>query len=375
MLRDTVRAFCAREVQPHVKDWDKAECFPAETLAALAELGLLGISVPEQYGGAGMDHLAYALCVEEIARVDGALALMVASHNGHAPAHLLAVGTEEQKVKYLPRAASGEWLTAWAMTEPDAGSDMLAIRTTAVRDGDGWVLNGDKTFVSQGSVCAFCVVFAQTEDERTRRGLTAFIVERCTPGFEVRRTIDKCGCRASDTAELSLVRCRVADSARLGGINAAFFDTMRILDRGRLAIAAMALGLGRGATELALRYALDRETFGQPIARHQAIQWKLADAKTQLDAAELLVHRAAWLADRGLPFSMEASMAKLFASETAAKVCSDAVQIHGGYGYSREFSVERFFRDAKLCEICEGTSEIQRLIIARHLLGQRRLPL
>lgn len=371
LLRSTVRAFCERNVAPFARLWDREARFPSEIIPSLAQLGLLGIVVPEKYGGAGMDMLAYAICVEEIATFDGALALTVASHNGLALAHVLFAGTDEQKNQVLPKAVSGQWLAAWAMTEPGAGSDSAAISSTAVRDGDDWIINGTKTFISQGSVCGFCVVLAQTPlSDHGLRGMTAFIVERGTDGFEVTGTLDKYGCRASDTAELLFRDCRVPDGARLGGVGAAFYDTMRILDRGRLAIAAMALGLGRGALTMGLRYARERVTFGRRISQHQAIQWKLADGKTTLDAAELLVHRAAWLADQGRPFSMEASMAKLFASEAATKVCNDVLQIHGGYGYTKEFDVERFLRDVKLCEIGEGTSEIQRLIIARHLLGR-----
>lgn len=371
ILRATVRDFCEREVLPHARTWDEEERFPLELIPKLASLGLLGITIPDEYGGAGMDTLAYALCVEECARIDGALALTVASHNGLGTTHVLAVGTPEQKQKYLPQAASGRWLAAWALTEPGAGSDSAAVRTRARRDGDSWVLDGTKTFITQGTVGAFCVVIARTNDEGApHRGLTAFVVDHGTPGFEVARTLSKLGCRASDTGELTFNQCRIPDSQRLGEVGAAFYDTMRILDRGRIAIAAMALGLGRGALAQALRYAQERETFGRPIAQYQAVQWKLADARTSLDAAELLVYRAAWLCDEGRPYTMEAATAKLFASEAATRVCNDALQIHGGYGYTREFEIERFLRDAKICEIGEGTSEIQRLVIARGLLGR-----
>jgi alkylation response protein AidB-like acyl-CoA dehydrogenase len=371
LLREGVRRFCEREIRPFSAEWDREGRFPLGLLPSLAQMGLLGIGVPEEYGGAGLDHLGYAICVEELARFDGSIALTVASHNGLALAHLLAVGTQEQKAKYLSKAAAGEWLAAWAMTEPSAGSDTMAIRTVAKRDGDHWILDGTKTFITQGSICGFCVVIAKTEaTSNARTGMTAFIVERGTPGFEVTRVLEKYGCRASDTAELCFRSCRVPDTARLGGVGAAFYDMMRILDRGRLAIAAMALGLGRGALEQALGYAKEREAFGRPIVQHQAVQWKLVDARVQLQAAELLVHRAAWLADQGRAFSAEAAMAKLFASETATRICNDAMQIHGGYGYTQEFPIERFLRDAKLCEIGEGTSEIMRLLIARQLIGR-----
>jgi alkylation response protein AidB-like acyl-CoA dehydrogenase len=369
ILRASVREFCEREVRPHAAKWDEEERFPTEIVGKLAELGLLGIRIPEAYGGAALDTLAYAICVEECARVDGSLALTVASHNGLGTGHILGFGSEEQKQKYLSKAASGEWLAAWALTEPGSGSDAANMRTTARRDGDQWVLNGTKMFITQGSVCGFCVVLARTNfDVPAQRGVTAFIVEAGTPGFSASKKILKYGCRASDTVELTLDDVRVSDAQRLGDVDHAFYDTMRILDSGRISIAAMALGLGRGALQMALAYAKDRQAFGQPIAGFQAVRWLLADAKTALDAAELLTYRAATLADHGRPFTAEASMAKLFASEAATKVCNDSLQIHGGYGYTREFDIERHLRDVKLCEIGEGTSQVQRMVIAKHLL-------
>jgi len=370
ILRTTIRDFCEREVAPYAKSWDAEERFPSELVPKLSDLGLLGINIPEAYGGAGMDTLSYAICVEECARFDGAIALTVASHNGLGVGHILSVGTEAQKQKYLTRAATGEWLSAWALTEPGAGSDAAAIRTVARREGDHWVINGTKTFITQGSVGGFCVVLARTSDDGPpHHGITAFVVDQGTPGFQVTNVIKKYGCRASDTAELRFNQCRVPDSHRLGAVGAAFYDTMRILDKGRISIAAMALGLGRGALDLAIRYASDREAFGKTIAQHQAIRFMVANARTQLDASELMIQRAAWLCDQSRPYTLEASTAKLLSSEVAARVCNDALQIHGGYGYTREFEIERFLRDSKLCEIGEGTSEIQRVIIARHLLG------
>ena len=370
ILRGTVREFCEREVAPYARIWDAEESFPSELVPKLAALGILGIGIPEAYGGAGMDTQAYAICVEECARFDGALALTIASHNGLGVGHIQAVGTEEQKRKYLTRAAKGEWLSSWALTEPGTGSDAAAIRTSARRDGDHWVIDGAKTFITQGSVGGFCVVLARTSNEDVaHNGITAFIVDRGTPGFVASRVIEKYGCRASDTAELHFERCKVPDDHRLGAVGAAFYDTMRILDRGRISIAAMALGLGRGAMDLAVRYATDREAFGKPIAQFQAIRWMVANARTQMDAAELMIQRASWLCDRGRPYTVEAATAKLLASEAATRVCNDAMQIHGGYGYTREFEVERYLRDVKLCEIGEGTSEIQRLVISRHVLG------
>jgi alkylation response protein AidB-like acyl-CoA dehydrogenase len=369
LLRQTVREFCEREVRPHAKEWDKQERFPHELVPKLAELGLLGIRIPEQYGGAEMDMLAYAIAVEECARVDGSVALTVASHNGLGTSHILNFGNEEQKQHYLPKAARGEWLAAWALTEPGSGSDSAALRTVAVRDGDEWVINGTKMFITQGSVGAFCVVLARTNRDVTpQRGITAFIVDVSTPGYRASKKLEKYGCRASDTVELTLENVRVPDARRLGEIDCGFRDTMKILDRGRISIAAMALGLGRGALQMATSYAKERQAFGKPIGDFQAIQWMLADAKTTLDAAELLTYRAAWLCDRGEPFTLEASMAKLFASEAGTKACNDALQIHGGYGYTREFDIERHLRDVKICEIGEGTSQVQRMVIAKHVL-------
>jgi alkylation response protein AidB-like acyl-CoA dehydrogenase len=371
ILRKSVREFCEREVRPHARAWDEEERFPSELVPKLAELGLLGIRIPESYGGAGMDTTAYALAVEECARVDGSLALTVASHNGLGSGHILLAGTEAQKQKYLSRAASGEWLAAWALTEPGSGSDAAALRTTAVRKGDEWTINGTKLFITQGSVGGFCVVLARTNfDVPPQRGITAFIVETSTPGYSASKKLKKYGCRASDTVEITFDNVRVSDAQRLGAVDQGFADTMRLLDTGRISIAAMALGLGKGALEMATAYAKDRAAFGKPIGDFQAVQWMLADAKTGLSAAELLVYRAASLADRGERFTAEASMAKLFASETATRVCNDSLQIHGGYGYTREFDIERHLRDVKLCEIGEGTSQVQRMVIAKHLLRE-----
>ncbi len=369
LLRTSVRDFCEREVRPRAREWDEEERFPLELVPRLAEHGLLGIRVPEEFGGAGLDTLAYAITVEECARVDGSLALTIASHNGLGTGHILKFGNDEQKAKYLSKAASGEWLAAWALTEPGSGSDAAALKTTAKREGDEWILSGTKMFITQGSVCGFCVVLARTNfDVLPQRGITAFIVDAGTPGFSASKKLKKYGCRSSDTVELTFDEVRVHDRQRLGAIDQGFLDTMRILDTGRISIAAMALGLGRGALAQALVYAKERAAFDRPIAEHQAIAFMLADAGKDLDAAELLIQRAAWLADQGRPFTAEASMAKLFASEVATRVCNDAMQIHGGYGYTREFDIERHLRDAKLCEIGEGTSQVQRMVIAKHLL-------
>ncbi len=368
-IQRSVRDFCVRHVAPNARRWDEEERFPTEIVPHLAELGLLGIRIPEEYGGSGLDTLAYTVIVEEIAKFDGSLALTVASHNGLGTGHILRFGNEAQKQKYLPKAATGEWLAAWALTEPGSGSDAAGMRTTAVRQGDGWVLNGTKMFITQGSVGGFCVVLASTDPSRKQKGITAFVVEHGTPGFRASKHLEKMGMRSSDTVELTFEDCYVSDEQRVGELNQGFIDTLGILDRGRVSIGALALGLGEGALEAAIRYAKDREQFGKAISEFQAIQWMIADSRTELDAARLLVYRAACLADAGGRYSLEASTAKLFASEVGSRVCNRSLQIHGGYGYTREFPVERHLRDAKLCEIGEGTSEVQRMIIARHVLA------
>jgi len=371
LLQKNLREFFAREIRPRAKDWDEQERFPTEIIPRLAELGLLGIRIPPEYGGAGMDTLAYCIVVEEAARVDGSLALTLASHNGLGTAHILSFGTEEQRRTYLTKAASGEWLAAWALTEPGSGSDASDLRTSATQREDGsWVLHGTKTFITQGSVGGFCVVLARTDTTLPkRRGITAFVVEHGTPGFYASRHLKKLGMRSSDTVELTFDGVTIPDSNRIGDVNAGFLDTLKILDRGRVSIAALAVGLGFGALEMAVRYAKERQQFGRPIADFQAIQWMLADSRVELDAALLLTRRAAVLSDSGKPYAKEASMAKLYASEAASRVCNRALQIHGGYGYTREFEVERHLRDAKLCEIGEGTSQVQRLILAKHALA------
>lgn len=370
LLRRSVREFARAEVAPHAQTWDKEERFPKEIVPKLAEMGLLGICIPEEYGGSGMDTTSYAICVEEIAKVDGSLALTVASHNGLGTGHILSFGSEEQKKRYLPKATRGEWLAAWGLTEPGSGSDASGLASTAKKSGDDWVINGTKMFITQGSVGGFCVVLARTDlSVSKQKGITAFIVEHGTKGFSASKHLEKLGCRSSDTVELTFEDVHVSDAQRLGETHRGFIDTLKILDRGRISIAAMALGLGYGALDMAVAYAKDRKQFGKPIAEFQAIQWMLADSKTELDAASLLTYRAAWLADAGKPFASEASMAKLFASEAASRACNKSLQIHGGYGYTREFNVERHLRDAKICEIGEGTSEVQRIIIAKHLLA------
>ncbi|MCG8557746.1 MAG: acyl-CoA dehydrogenase family protein [Proteobacteria bacterium] len=368
-IRDTARQFARDEVAPRAVEWDEQERFPSEIIPRLGELGFLGVLIPEAYGGAGLDTLAYAIVVEEISRADGSLGLTLASHNGLGSSHLASFGSEEQKQRYLPKLASGQWLGAWCLTEPGSGSDSVSMQTRAVRNGDGWLINGSKMFVTQGSVAGVWVVLAKTDVQAGSKGVTAFALERDTPGFRIAREVKKLGMRSSDTAEIVLDNARVADAQRVGECGSGFVDAMQILDKGRISIGALALGLGEGALESAIQYAKERRQFGKPIADFQAIQWMLADARAELDAARLLLWRAAWLADTGRPFRREAAMAKLFASEAAQRACDHALQIHGGYGYTREFPVERHLRDVRLCRIGEGTSEVQRMLIARDLLG------
>ncbi|MFL5343513.1 MAG: acyl-CoA dehydrogenase family protein [Hyalangium sp.] len=366
-LKASLKDFCERKVKPYAREWDKDEKFPMEVVRELGQLGVLGMLVSEEYGGAAMDSLAVAVAVEEIARYDGSLALTVASHNGLGTSHIRVFGNEAQKKKYLPKLATGEWLGAWGLTEPGSGSDAAGMKTTAVRKGDKWILNGAKMFITQGTVGNAFVVLAITSPEKKQKGITAFILEKGMPGFSQRSIHGKLGMRSSDTAELIMEGVEVPDSQRLGEVDHGFIDTLKILDKGRITIGALAVGLGRGAIEESVRYARERTAFGQPIAEFQGLRWMFADMRTEIDAARLLVHRAAWMADAGQPYTQAASQAKLFASEAAMRACNKAVQIHGGYGYTREFPVERYLRDAKLCEIGEGTSEVQRTIIAREI--------
>mgnify|MGYP000479120003 CR=1 FL=1 len=367
LVYQAVAEFASQRVRPHAARWDREGVFPHEIVPQLAELGLLGLTVPEEYGGSGMDHVSAALAVERIAWGDGALALTVASHNSLCTAHILLFGNPEQKRRYLPRLARGQALGAWCLTEPHAGSDAAALRTRAERHGDRYVLNGTKAFVTQGSVAGVYVVLARTGGEGPG-GISAFVVEQGAAGLRVGKKEDKLGLRASDTAEVVFEDVEVPEENRLGAEGEGYAQAMRVLEGGRIGIGAMAVGIGRAALEAAVEYAKDRVAFGQPIAQFQAVQWMLADSAVELDAAWLLVLRAAWLADQGLPFRKEASMAKLYASEAAHRAADRALQVHGGYGYIRDYPVERYYRDVRLCEIGEGTSEIQRLIVAKAVL-------
>jgi alkylation response protein AidB-like acyl-CoA dehydrogenase len=364
-----VRDFCQREVKPHAQEWDREERFPREVVSELGDLGLLGMSVPEELGGSALDAVSIAMVVEEIARFDGSLALTVASHNGLGTSHLLRFGSEELRRKYIPDIAAGKKLAAWGLTEPGSGSDAAALRTTAVRKGSSWVLNGSKMFITQGTVGDVFVVLALTSPEKRQKGITAFLLDKGMKGFSQRALHGKLGMRSSDTAELVMEDVTVPDDHRIGEVDRGFVDTLQILDKGRITIGALSVGLGRGALEESIAYAQERKAFGKPISEFQALRFMMADMATEMDAARLLVHRAAVLCDAGKPFTTEASMAKLFASEAACRAAAHGVQIHGGYGYTREFLVERIYRDVKLCTIGEGTSEVQRLVIARDLLG------
>jgi len=368
LIQRTVRDFAAREVRPYAAAWDREGRFPTALIPKLAALGLWGMTVPAAYGGAGLDTVSLALAIEALAWADGGVALTVASHNSLCTGHLVRFGSEEQKRRFLPRLASGEALGAWCLTEPGAGSDAAAIQTRAERRGDVYVLNGTKVFVTQGSLGGVYVVMAVTAPGAGKRGITAFVLERDTPGLRIGKHEDKLGVRTSDTAEVIFEDAEVPASQRIGEEGEGYAQAMRVLEGGRIGIAAMAVGLGRAALEASVEYAQQRRAFGKPLAEHQAIAFMIADMAAELDAAWLLVARAAAAADRGRPFRREASMAKLYASEAAARAATRAVQIHGGYGFIKGAVVERIYRDVKLTEIGEGTSEIQRIIIARSVL-------
>ncbi len=371
-VQETVRDFAQREIIPKAAEYDQREEFPWEVIQKLAHLNLMGILVPEQYGGAGMDYTTYVAILEEIGRADASVALTVEAHNSLAVNHILLFGTEEQRRRCLPPLANGEILSAWALTEPESGSDAASMRTTAVRQGDAYILTGTKNFITSGSIAGMYVILAVT-DPTGPRGISAFILERGVPGFSVGRRERKLGVRASDTAQLILDHVQVPRENLLGELDHGFIDALQVLDGGRIGIAALAVGLARAALEDSITYSKNRVQFGQPIATFQAIQFKLSDMATSIDAARLLTYRAAFLADRKMPFTKEASMAKVYSAETAVRAASQAIQIHGGYGYITEYPVERYLRDAKLCEIGEGTSEIQRLIIAREILGREHM--
>jgi alkylation response protein AidB-like acyl-CoA dehydrogenase len=367
-LRREIRRFAEREIAPHVREWDEHSTFPTEIVRQLGQMGLLGVIFPAELGGSGMGYVEYVLAIEELSRVDGSIGIIVAAHNSLCTNHLYLAGNAEQHKRWVTRLASGEWLGSWGLTEPGAGSDALGARTTAVRRDNGWVLNGSKTFITNGGKADCALVIAVTDREKKSHGLTAFLVERGTPGFRPGKKEDKLGLRASDTSELVFEDCFVPDENRIGAEGEGFIDSMRVLDGGRISIAALALGIAHGAYDAARKYAKERKQFGKAIAEFQAIQFKLADMATQLEAARQLTLRAARMKTAGRKITLESSMAKLFASEAAVRICDECVQIHGGYGFIKDYPAEKFYRDVKLCTIGEGTSEIQRMVIAREIL-------
>jgi alkylation response protein AidB-like acyl-CoA dehydrogenase len=367
-LRREIRKFAAREIAPNVMKWDEPGEFPMETVKKLGAMGLLGIIFPVEYGGSGLGYVDYAMAIEELSAVDGSIGLTVAALNSLGTNHIFLAGNEAQRQKYIPRLASGEWLGAWGLTEPGSGSDAGGARTTAVKEGDHYVLNGSKTFITNGSYADTAVVIAVTDKNKGTHGLSAFVVEKGTKGFRPGRKENKLGLRASDTAELIFEDCEIPAENLLGKEGEGFVDAMRVLDGGRISIAALSLGIARGALDAAVSYVKERRQFGKAIAEFQGIQWKLADMATELDAARLLTQRAAVLKDAGHKVTRESAMAKLFASEVAVRVCNEAVQLFGGYGFIKDYPVEKFYRDVKLCTIGEGTSEIQRMVIGREIL-------
>jgi alkylation response protein AidB-like acyl-CoA dehydrogenase len=368
IIRQSIRDFCEKEIRPHVMEWDEAQYFPRETFRRLGALGFMGVLVPEEYGGAGLGYHEYVTVIKEIGKVCGSVGLSVAAHNSLCTGHILQFGNEEQKRKYLPKLASGEWIGAWGLTEAGTGSDALRMRCVAVEDGDYYVINGTKNWITHGISGDVAVVLVRTGELLDSNGITAFIIERGTPGFKAGKKENKLGMRASETAELIFEDCRVHKSQVLGEVGQGFKQAMKVLDGGRISIAALSLGIATGAYEAARKYAKERHQFGQPIANFQAIAFKLADMATEIEAAQLLTDKAAELKNRGEPVTLASSMAKYYASEVAVKVSTEAVQIFGGYGYTKDFPVEKYYRDSKLCTIGEGTSEIQKIVISRQIL-------
>ena len=367
-LKKSVREFAQREIAPHVMEWDESCAFPLATIKELGKLGLLGTIFPPELGGAGMGYVEYVTAIEELSRVDGSIGIIVAAHTSLCSNHIFLAGNEAQKKKYISKLATGEYIGAWGLTEPSSGSDAGSARMTAAKTKGGWVLNGTKTFITNGSYADVLVVLAVTDCTAHTHGLSAFIVEKGTKGFRPGKKENKLGLRASDTSELIFEDCFVPCENLLGAEGQGFPDAMRVLDGGRISIAALGLGMAQGAYEAALKYSKQRKQFGKAISEFQAIQWKLADMATEIDAARLLTMRAASMKDAGMKTTLESSMAKLYASEVAVRCANEGVQIHGGYGFVKDYPAEKFYRDVKLCTIGEGTSEIQRLVIARQLL-------
>ena len=367
-LRKHVREFAEAEIGPHVLEWDEAQTFPLAVVKKLGELGYMGAIFPEELGGAGFGYIEYSIIIEELSRVDASVGLIVAAHTSLCSNHIFLAGNAEQHRRYLPKLASGEWIGCWSLTEPEAGSDAGGTRSKATREGDSWILNGGKTFTTNAQYADVCVAMAVTDRSASHHGISAFLIEKDTPGFRVGKKENKLGMRASATGEVLFQDMRLPESQLLGKQGEGFVDSLRILDGGRISIAALSVGIAQGAYEAALRYSKQRKQFGRPISEFQAIQHKLSDMATGIDAARLLTYRSGWMKDNNQRVTKESAMAKLFASEMAVRVCDDALQIHGGYGFIKDYPVEKFYRDVKLCTIGEGTSEIQRLVIARQLL-------
>lgn len=367
-IAQMIRDFGKTHMQPHIMDWDENQTFPVDLFKQLGQLGLMGVLVPEEYGGAGLGYLEYVTVVSEIAKICGAVGLSVAAHNSLCTGHILQFASEKQKQQYLPKLATAEWIGAWGLTEPNTGSDAMNMKCVARQDGDDWILNGTKCWITHGKSCDVAVVIARTGEVRDSRGMTAFVVEKGTPGFSGGKKENKLGMRASETAEMIFDNCRIPAANVLGEVGYGFIQSMKVLDGGRISIAALSLGIAKGAFDAAVKYSQERYQFDKPIASFQGISFKLADMATEIEAAELLTMQAADMKNRKLPMTKEAAMAKYYASEVAVRTANEAVQIFGGYGYTKDFPVEKFYRDAKLCTIGEGTSEIQKIVIAREAL-------
>ncbi|XLS31026.1 acyl-CoA dehydrogenase family protein [Flavobacteriaceae bacterium M23B6Z8] len=368
MIADSAKEFAETHIRPHVMKWDESQEFPIEIMKKAGEMGFLGVLVPETYGGSGLGYHEYIAIIEEISKVDPSIGLSVAAHNSLCTNHILSFGNEDQKSKWLPKLATGEWIGAWGLTEHNTGSDAGGMNTTAVKDGEDWIINGAKNFITHGKSGNVAVVIVRTGEKGDSHGMTAFVVEKGTPGFSSGKKEDKLGMRASETAELVFDNCRIPDANRLGEIGEGFIQSMKILDGGRISIGALSLGIAKGAYEAALKYSKERVQFGKPISHFQGVSFKLADMATEIEASELLLHKAAYEKNAGRKMTKLSAMCKMFASEVCVRIANEAVQIHGGYGYTKDFPVEKFYRDSKLCTIGEGTTEIQKVVIARNIL-------
>jgi alkylation response protein AidB-like acyl-CoA dehydrogenase len=368
LVAESARKFARQYIEPHIMEWDETQTFPVEVFKTAGELGFMGVLVPQSLGGSGLGYHEYIAIIEEISKVDPSIGLSVAAHNSLCTNHILMFGDEQQKAKWIPRLARAEWIGAWGLTEHNTGSDAGGMNTTAKKDGDHWILNGAKNFITHGKSGDISVVIARTGEKGDSRGMTAFVVETGTPGFSSGKKEDKLGMRASETAELVFDNCRIPDENRLGPVGEGFIQSMKVLDGGRISIGALSLGIAKGAYEAALKYSKERVQFGRPISQFQGVSFKLAEMATEIEAAELMVHKAAFLKNAGKPVTRMSAMSKMYASEVCVRVANEAVQIHGGYGYTKDFPVEKFYRDAKLCTIGEGTTEIQKLVIAKNIL-------